>query len=167
MKAITKALTRKLRGKTQRKEDASRLERPILSEPIPHSSQEVVALSTDPIAVVEDGSDRAFSRSLSELTNAMNEFKENYSLFAQKNKQYCKVQGDIQQALDIAGKEKDIKRSAQIFSAEITSTMGAIEKKQELSKSQWTGKFANFVIKLYPVARLSLQLTSAIAGVCS
>jgi hypothetical protein len=77
------------------------------------------------------------------------------------------VQDNLYQALENAGKENDIIQSAEIFATEISAIMGVRERKYGASQSKWTGKFVNFLIKLYPVAKLSLRLTSALADVSS
>lgn len=105
------------------------------------------------------------SKALSELNSAVTKFKNHYGQFAQKNRQFLRVDHDVHQAIEKAGKEQDIKRSAGIFGKEINATLQVTERKRDISNCKWTGKLSNFIIKLYPVARLSLRLTSAIADV--
>ena len=52
-----------------------------------------------------------------------------------------------------------------IFEKEITATITVIEKKKEYKNAARIGKLSNFVVKLYPVAKLSLESTSVIARV--
>ena len=62
-------------------------------------------------------------------------------------------------------KEQDINRSASIFETEISAAFRVMGKNQDLSKSKWVGKLSGFMTKVYPIARLSLRLTSAIVDV--
>ena len=43
--------------------------------------------------------------------------------------------------------------------------MRVLDKKKAASNAKWTNKLGNFLGKLYPVAKLSLSLTSAISEV--
>ena len=71
------------------------------------------------------------------------------------------VKDGVEKALQLAGSEKDIKRSAKIFEEQIEVTVLATEKKQETSKAKWTGKVGAFLKKIYPIARISLKLASS------
>jgi hypothetical protein len=104
-------------------------------------------------------------RALSELTNATATFQDRYMGFVKKNARYIRVDDDVYKAIEKAGKEKDIKRSAKLFGEEIKSAVEMRERKKDLSQATWLGKLANFMSKVYPVARLSLRLTSTIADV--
>jgi hypothetical protein len=74
---------------------------------------------------------------------------------------------DLLRAVGKADSEKDMKQSAIIFGSEIRSILEVMEKKDRSQQTQFTGKVGNFLIKLYPVTRLALRLTSAIAEVVS
>jgi len=101
----------------------------------------------------------------SELNSAVAEFRDHYQRFRSRNQQLISVDDNIHSAIDNAVKVQDIKHSAHLFGAEISTTLTITKKKQELSGSKWLNKLGNFITKLYPVARLSLSLTSAIAEV--
>lgn len=107
------------------------------------------------------------SRALSELKSAIAKFKHNYEEFSEKNQRFIRIDRyhDVQKAMEKAGKEQDIRRSARIFETEISATLQVTRKKQDFSNSKWVGKLINFMTNVYPVARLSLGLTSAIAQV--
>jgi len=70
-------------------------------------------------------------------------------------------------AIQKADAGNDIKQSAKIFGDEILRVSRITGDKLETSKAKWTGKVGTFITKLYPVAKLSLKLTSAIAKVFS
>jgi hypothetical protein len=105
------------------------------------------------------------SRALSELGAAVSEFKEHYRTFAEKNRQFVPIQDEVQSAIQKAEIEPDIKLSAQIFEKEITAILGVTERKQEVSNKKWTGRLANFLSKLYPLASFSLRLTASVSEV--
>jgi hypothetical protein len=94
------------------------------------------------------------------------EFKEHYELFAKRNQTLFRVEDDVHAAIMKAAMNENIKRSAVLFGSEITTTINVLKRKQELSQSKWTGKLGNFLTKFYPVACLSLRLSSVIADVC-
>jgi hypothetical protein len=107
------------------------------------------------------------SRALSELNSAVTEFKHHYEEFSKKDQRFIRVDrySDVQKAIEKAGKEQDINRSASIFETEISAAFRVMGKNQDLSKSKWVGKLSGFMTKVYPIARLSLRLTSAIVDV--
>jgi hypothetical protein len=75
------------------------------------------------------------------------------------------VQTEVDEALNKVKDERDFKQSAVIFGKEITSVLEVSAKKQKLSKTKWTGKLGSYVIALYPIAKLSLNLAGAAAQV--
>src|SRR5438045_7523020 len=93
-------------------------------------------------------------KALARLDHAIRDFKQHYDLFTEKHK-LIKIL-EVQTAIERAGADNDIKRSAQLFEIEISTTMQVWQQKQELANSTWIGKFGNFLTKLYPLARLSL-----------
>jgi hypothetical protein len=105
------------------------------------------------------------SRSLSELKNAVADFKAHYELFAKNHEGFVRIDDAIYPALEKATKNQDMKCSAQIFGEEITTVLKIRERKKELSNATWTGKLGKFLMSLYPVAKLSLGLTSVVAEV--
>lgn len=107
------------------------------------------------------------AKALSELKNATSTFEERYVGFVKKNQQYLKVDDDVYKSIEKAGKDQDIRRSAALFGKEISSAVQVRNKKTDLSKARWLGKLSNFMSEVYPVARLSLRLTSTVADVAS
>lgn len=103
-------------------------------------------------------------KTLSELDQVIAEFRKNYQQFAKKNR-YLSIKDGVEKAIEQAGSEKNVKLSAQIFETHIDATLKSVENKQNDAKAKWTGKVGGFMKKLYPVARISLQLTSSAAEV--
>ena len=104
---------------------------------------------------------------MSELNRAVTEFKRHYEQFSKKNQRFIRVDRykDVEKAIEKAGKEQDINRSAKIFETEISGALRVLGRNQDLTKSRWVGKLGRFMTTVYPVARLSLLLTGAIANV--
>jgi hypothetical protein len=107
------------------------------------------------------------SRAPSELESAVTEFKKQYLRFLEKNRKYTQIEDNIDLALQKADSEKEIKRSAKIFGEEIARVTRITGDKRVASEMTWRGRVGSFVTKLYPLARLSLRLTSSIAEVLS
>ena len=108
--------------------------------------------------------DPGISAALRELSTSVSEFTKHYRDFARKNRLYL-VQTEVDEALNKVKDERDFKQSAVIFGKEITSVLEVSAKKQKLSKTKWTGKLGSYVIALYPIAKLSLNLAGAAAQV--
>ena len=105
------------------------------------------------------------SRSLTELDIAMTEFRQNYELFAKKHPDVFLLDDEFNTAFRSAEATDDIKRSAQIFGDGIWAVLQTIETKKNIGKSAWLTKLGNFLTKVYPVAMLSLNLTTTVAEV--
>jgi hypothetical protein len=101
------------------------------------------------------------------LKTAVAEFKKHYLLFAEENKEFIIIETGVDSAIQKAEAEEDVRKSAHVFGREITNVMRLFEQKESLSKGKWTSRVGDFLTKLYPVARLSLQLTGVIAEVLS
>jgi septation ring formation regulator EzrA len=105
------------------------------------------------------------SRSLTELADAIDKFKENYQLFANKNSQFLLIDEDLQEAFQKAQRQDNIQRAAVTFSEGIWAALRTVEKKKKSAEGKWTTKLGNVLTKLYPVARLSLGLAANIGDV--
>jgi len=73
---------------------------------------------------------------------------------------------DLDLAIDKAFDVQDVRGSAKLFEKEITTVMRIVEHKQRLSQAKWTGRVAKFCSKLYPLAKISIQLAGAVGEVC-
>jgi hypothetical protein len=107
------------------------------------------------------------SKSLSELSDAVAKFKENYEQFAAKRRDVFLIDADFQKALENVEAGGTVGLAAQAFGEKIRDVMRLIETKKELSKGGWSSRLGTFIAKLYPVASLSLNLASAVAQVIS
>lgn len=107
------------------------------------------------------------SRSQSELSKAIADFKLNYQKFASKNNQYILIEDDFQSAFQKAQEVDNIKHATQLFGEAVRVTFRIVERKKKLTESKWTHKVGDFLTKLYPVARLSFDVTAAVAEVLS
>jgi hypothetical protein len=105
------------------------------------------------------------ARSITELTDAVAEFRETYQTFAKKNKQFFLIDEDVQAAFRVAQGQDDIRRGAKTFSDGIWEASRAVEKKAKIADGKWTTKLGKLLRKLYPLARLSLGSVSAIGEV--
>lgn len=122
--------------------------------------------AADAIDPVETQIHPSIVQALAKLDHAIRDFKKHYDLFKAKH-ELVSIVDDVQIAVERAGADNDIQRSAQLFEIEISTTMQVWQRKQELANSTWIGKLGKFLTKLYPLARLSLLLTGAIAEVNS
>jgi len=102
---------------------------------------------------------------LTELNTAVLEFKEHYELLAKRNEKMVRIDEAAQTAILEATKNADIQSAATFFGSQISAAIRARTMRQETPDSVWSNKLCKFLTKLYPVARLSLGLTSALAEV--
>lgn len=107
------------------------------------------------------------SKSLSELSDAVAKFKENYEQFAAKRRDVLLIDIDFQKALEDAEAGGAVGLAAQAFGDKIRDVMRLIETKKELFKNRWSSRLGTFITKLYPVASLSLNLVTVAAQVTS
>lgn len=104
-------------------------------------------------------------RHLKDLAAATTEFQTNYKRFAEKNKQFLLLDGELQASMNNVAAEKDVRLAAEALETCLRSTVQAAENKQEALEGKWTTKVAKFLRKLYPVCQLALNLTEAVSGV--
>ena len=156
MKALRKALSRKSKSDFEPSQLATA-----------PGSESIITESPGTNLIAKGNDDPNISRSLSELNRAVTEFKHHYEQFLKKNQRFVTVDRykHVEKAIEKAGKEQDINRSVKIFETEISGALRVMGRNQDLSKSKWVGKLGSFMTTVYPVARLSLRLTSAIADV--
>jgi hypothetical protein len=109
-------------------------------------------------------SDDDGSRSL-KLQRVVAEFEVNYTSFASRNQFLVSVEPEVHKALQTAAKQNNFKHSVDIFKREIAATLQAKREHQAVSQTKWRQRLTDFMVKLYPILRLSLGLTSAVADV--
>jgi len=66
----------------------------------------------------------------------------------------------LQDAVCVAAQQMNITDSTQAFTNKFNSIMGQIQKAKRLREGSWTGKVANFIGKVYPLARVCFGLTN-------
>jgi hypothetical protein len=118
-----------------------------------------------PYETPEAFSGASSSRSDLELQKAVEEFQKNYRLFARSHKQYILIEGDLEAAFTIPQTDVEIRDTAKAFGNAIWTTIGAIERKDEIVGQKWPNKVGRFLVKLCPLTRLALQLTGTVADV--
>ena len=126
------------------------------NENTPNDNSEAKAQHSPPAVSVEE----------SELSKALDELKKNYDKFVNPASKLVQVDAiELTDAIKTADAEIDLRASAQSFQEKVTTVIGRIDERQEIRNAKWTGILSNFLIKFYPLARFSLQLTSAVAQV--
>jgi hypothetical protein len=105
------------------------------------------------------------ARARSELKTAVEKFRKHYEEFSKDNERLVRIENDIHTAIESAATDEDINRSAQLFGAQISTTIEVRNKIREQSNSKWTGQLSTFLTRFYPIARFSLRLTGALSGV--
>ena len=105
------------------------------------------------------------SNSSSEFTLALMQFEQNYKLFVkhQYQSRLVVIGEEIETAFQSAETDKRIAVSAQIFSRRLTTVLGSLKAQKEGRNQIWTGNLVNFVQKIYPIARIALEVTSSLS----
>jgi hypothetical protein len=114
---------------------------------------------------IDNGNCGIATRSQNELRLAIEEFKTHYECFAAKHRLFLATEADVVHAIRTADRQQDIRSAARLFGEEIANVLRITQEKKRLVDTKWTGRLTNFLTKFYPLARLSLSLTSAIAEV--
>jgi hypothetical protein len=106
-------------------------------------------------------------RSVSELTAAVIEFKENYEMFVGKHRQYhdLLIDEDFSHVFQNIKAHTDIKNMAEIFGEKTKVTLQAVENRNRITANNWTIRLASFLKTLLPVANLSVNLAGALGEV--
>jgi hypothetical protein len=105
--------------------------------------------------------------SLARLQEAVAELKGNYEQFVKYNQDFVLPADNFQTAFEDAERETDFRCAARTFKDGIRSVLTVIENKHKSKESKWTSIIGNFIVKLYPIAKLSLGFASAIGEVRS
>ena len=114
--------------------------------------------------VIIVGSEKENARLL-KLQLVVTEFEANYTAFASRNQFLRSVESEVHKALQVATKENDIKHAARVFANKITASLQAEEEKQAVLQVKWRSRLVKFIVKLYLIVRLSLEVTSLVADV--
>jgi hypothetical protein len=131
----------------------------------PESGHPFAAPRLDPIPMPMQTAMTGDDFGVPSLDSILQTFEKNYKLFAAKNSKFLVIGEEFQTVFVNSRPTNDIKRSAQIFGDGIRSTLQTMERKNSTAISKWASKVGNFLAKLYPVVRLSLNLTVAASDV--
>lgn len=105
------------------------------------------------------------SECLSDLADAFKTLEKHNKQFISGNPGFVTIKDRFDAALRDADAHPDIRQGSQVLSKGILTALRRLEDEQNTKKDKWTTKVGNFLKKVYPVARVSLSLTSAVAGV--
>jgi len=105
------------------------------------------------------------SERISDLNHALKNLEEHNKQFISTNPEFITVKDCFDTALHEADAHPDITQGCHVLSKGILSTLRILEAKRAIKKDKWITKVGNFLKKIYPIARLSLSLASAVAGV--
>jgi hypothetical protein len=130
-------------------------------------NHQVNGIPSRALTVDSDAQPTRTSTSLSELSDAIAQFKDNYEKFAKENSTFILIDKDIQAALQDAQAEIDIRSAARIFSDGIWGALRTVEAKKKAQSTKWTTRLGNALTKLYPIARLSLGAAQIVGTVNS
>jgi hypothetical protein len=102
---------------------------------------------------------------VSDFIDAIKELEEHNKEFVSSNPGFITIKDRFDTAFREADANRDIRRGSQVLSKGILAALQTLEVERNIKKDKWTTKVGNFLKKLYPVARLSLNLTGAVVGV--
>jgi hypothetical protein len=105
------------------------------------------------------------SRYVSELNEAIREFKKNYVRFSKANSEYILIDDELENVMPDIATVGDLKQIAQTFHQNVTKTIRIKERKKSVTESHWLNQVGHFLTKLYPVAKLSCSLMGAVVEV--
>jgi len=105
------------------------------------------------------------SRCLSELNDAINEFRKHYVQFSKANSEYMLIDDELENVLPDIATVTDVREVAKIFEQNVTKTIRIKGRKKLLTESHWPTQVSLFLSKLYPIAKLSCSLMDAVAEV--
>ena len=133
---------------------------------VPNVSQS--GSNKEPAQEMSTPTEEGETRSDSALGEAINEFKQNYNIFAEKHTEYTVLVLDsaLDEAFQLPNSGFNIKATAEIFRKHIGKTLETMQTKKAKRADKWITKVGQFVTKLYSVAKLASGLTAAIAEVC-
>jgi hypothetical protein len=98
-------------------------------------------------------------RAISELFDA------NFHKVLTKNANLRTFDAEVKSALDASHSETNIQLSAKRFRQQLNKVIQLHSQNAELASHKWYSKVESFVLALYPAVRLTLGVTSDIAGV--
>jgi hypothetical protein len=94
------------------------------------------------------------------MDSAIDQLKENYGKFASEYNLVQIVDLPVLSAIQQSETIPDVREAAQVFETQIAGVIRALVEQRQISDAKWTGIVSNFMAKLYPLARLALDITS-------
>ena len=119
--------------------------------------------------------EEGFTETIKELQDAILQFQESCAAVSAEVRKEHSVKvtdisvsdQDLESALKDIGGSGDVRQAGQIFGNRVTDVLKLREHQKHAAEGTWTYKVGNFLAALFPLAMLSLNLTSAISGVFS
>ena len=136
----------------------------VLPEPVLPSSSLHILEETNIFIEVYADSETATPEEI-ELRKCIEEFKECYRYFATKHDLVLLEDDTLRNAFQSTNLERDLRVSAKAFECEIAKVHEIKHEETQISQTKWTGRCFTFLKNLYPLARFSLGVTTAIAEV--
>lgn len=102
-----------------------------------------------------------------ELKTASESFDANFHKYLAKNTGIVTFDVEINTALHASHSENDIQQSANQFRQQLNKVIHVRSQNAELASHKWYNKVGSFVLSLYPAVRMTLGVTSEIAGVAA
>jgi hypothetical protein len=100
-----------------------------------------------------------------ELRAISESFDANFHKVLTKNANLRTFDAEVKSALDASHLETNIQQSAKRFRQQLNKVIQLRSQNAELASHKWYNKVESFVLALYPAVRLTLGVTSDIAGV--
>jgi len=109
---------------------------------------------------------RNLERAQIELRAVSQAFDDNFRKFiGTKNVSLVTFDAEIKSALDASGSGTTVQLSAKRFRQQLNKVIQLNTQRSELASQKWYNQVASFVLSLYPAVRLTLGVTSDVAGV--
>jgi hypothetical protein len=96
---------------------------------------------------------------------AIKEFEGNYRKFVGNHKNFMIGEDEFDSAANRAQREDNMNKSAEVFRTEILKILEVHKQKEQAKEKKVVSKVGNFLIKLYPIAKLSLEVIGALGEV--
>ena len=109
-------------------------------------------------------SEQEVEKTQTELRAVSAKFVENYEKFLAKHKQFVRVDREVMGAIEDTG-ATDFPRFSITLKQHIETVLQIRRSKEEASHSKWHIQVVRFLGALYPIAQISIGVTTAIADV--
>jgi hypothetical protein len=109
----------------------------------------------------------AITKAQAELTAVSAQFTEYYENFLAKHKQFIRLNDEICCVIRDTETKNDICHWGMAFKQHIENVLQVSRQKEEKSSERWHFKVGRWLSALYPIARISIGITTSMADVCS